>query len=194
MVRLRGGGQLERKRARKALGFVMENMGDVDPFQFAVLMGKRNAKNIHTGRAKKGTGESIASSGTSDWSGMTAQGCAHLRKGDGNRPAAAVGDGGAAKRPRAGASAAAVAPLGACAACRWTRQEIGQTKTTKHSKACADRLTELTQTHGVEIAGLRQLSKSSVPRMRALVAAGMGAHTAIQRARTVSSQAICRCV
>jgi hypothetical protein len=183
MVRLRGGGQPERKRARKALGSVMENMGDVDPFQFAVLMGKRNAKNIYTGRVKKGTGESIASSGTSDWSGMTAQGCAHLRKGDGNRPAAAVGDGGAAKRPRAGASAAAVAPLGAYAACRWTRQDFGQTKTTKHSKACADRLAELEQTHGDAIAALKLLGKSSVPRMRAYVAAGDDVEAAIQRAR-----------
>ena len=183
MVRLRGGGQPERKRARKALGCVMENMGDVDPFQFAMLMGKRNAKNIYTGRVKKGTGESIASSGTSDWSGMTAQGCAHLRKGDGCHPVAAVGDGGAAKRPRGGAGAAAVAPLGACAACRWTRREIGQTKTTKHSKACANRLAELEQSHGDAIASLRLLSKSCVPRMRAYVAAGDDVEAAIQRAR-----------
>ena len=121
-VRMHGGGgkqgAAERNKARKRAGGSLMGILGADWEKFTKMMAKRCAKNRALARSPKTPEDSIADSGTSDWTGMTEQGYGMFHKltGPGKRaqPLASSNRQNenvpAATKPRTTAPSAAAAP------------------------------------------------------------------------------------
>ena len=121
-VRVHGGGgeqdAAEQNKARKRAGGSLMGILGADWEKFAKMMAKRSAKNRALARSPKTPEDSIADSGTSDWTGMTEQGYGMFHKltGPGKRaqPLASSNRQNenvpAATKPRTTAPSAAAAP------------------------------------------------------------------------------------